>query len=154
MNPSGGWERDLKWEEEAHERMRRLGWTPDQGPLPQAFIHPTRYLWAMIGFEDISSQNAPPDKRWHISLRGPDRVPTWDELAASCHELRPGVNFVVAIPTESMWMNVHEHVLHAWETKDANLEASFRATAQMARKLKAERTVGQQATKRTPGVIT
>jgi hypothetical protein len=60
----------------------------------------------------------PGDERWHISFSGPDRVPTWNEIAEGCHELRPGVPFVLGVPPRSMWMNVHKDVLHAWESKD------------------------------------
>jgi hypothetical protein len=60
----------------------------------------------------------PGDERWHISISGPGRVPTWSEIAETCHELRPGVPFVLGVPPRSMWMNVHKDVLHALETKD------------------------------------
>ena len=70
--------------------------------------------------------------RWHLSVRWADpktdvgRVPTWEEMVKTCHELRPGVPFVVGIPPQSWWMNVHPHVLHAWETTDKYLLEQWR----------------------------
>jgi hypothetical protein len=71
----------------------------------------------------------PDDPRWHISVRGPDRVPTWDELVGAAHSLRPGVVFCVPMPPRSWWINVHEDVLHLWEIRDANLEGQWEAEA-------------------------
>lgn len=67
--------------------------------------------------------------RWHISLRGPGRVPTWEELVDVAHQLRPGVPFVLAVPPRSLWMNVHPHVLHLWETADEPLLEEWRVNA-------------------------
>jgi hypothetical protein len=43
------------------------------------------------------------------------------------HALRPGVPFVLGIPPRSWWMNIHPHVLHAWETRDWLLIDQWRA---------------------------
>jgi hypothetical protein len=80
-------------------------------------------LHALVGREPV----APGDDRWHISLSAAGRVPTWDELANAAHELRPGVAFVAGVPPRSWWINIHEHVLHLWETTDANLLAQWRS---------------------------
>jgi hypothetical protein len=92
----------------------------DAAPAPRAYEH--RGLTALVGREPVVEG----DLRWHISLRGPGRVPTWEELAASAHELRPGVVFVIGIPPRSWWVNVHPHVLHLWETSDEHLVNEFR----------------------------
>jgi hypothetical protein len=60
----------------------------------------------------------PGEVRWHVSISAEDRVPTWDEIAATLHALRPGVPFVLGIPPRSWWVNIHPYVLHAWETRD------------------------------------
>ncbi|HEX6786652.1 MAG TPA: hypothetical protein VF076_05610, partial [Acidimicrobiales bacterium] len=67
--------------------------------------------------------------RWHLSLSHEQRVPTWEEIRDACHELRPGVTFSVGIPPRSMWMNEHDHVLHAWETVDPALYEEYRTNA-------------------------
>ena len=73
---------------------------------------------------------APTDPlRWHLSLQGPGRVPTWRELAAAAHELRPGVGFVASVPPKSLWMNVHPHVLHLWECGDPALIEEWKVNA-------------------------
>jgi hypothetical protein len=69
------------------------------------------------------------DERWHLSVSAEERVPTWDEMAAACHALRPGVPFVLGVPPRSWWLNIHPYVLHAWETKDRAMLAQWRANA-------------------------
>jgi hypothetical protein len=68
----------------------------------------------------------PEDERWHLSVSGRQRVPTWDEMAMTAHELRPGVPMVLGVPPRSQWMNVNEFVLHMWETKDTGLIEQWR----------------------------
>ena len=67
--------------------------------------------------------------RWHISVSGPGRCPTWDELVKAAHELRPGVPFCMGVPPETWWLNVHPHVLHMWETNDPGLIEQWRDNA-------------------------
>lgn len=93
---------------------------------PRCYHHP-RGLTALMGREPIARD----DTRWHISVRYGDpgengRIPTWDELVATAHELRPGVAFSVGIPPRSWWLNHHPHVLHLYETRDPHLLAQFR----------------------------
>lgn len=79
------------------------------------------------------------DVRWHISLSKAEHladpschdVPTWRDLVAVVHELRPGVIFGVGIPPRNMWMNQNPNVLHAWELRDAGLENAWRASAEV-----------------------
>lgn len=80
-------------------------------------------LHALVSHEEWQ----PGELRWHVSISGPERVPTWSEVAAALHELRPGVPFVMGVPPRSWWMNVHSDVLHAWETTDALLIDQWRA---------------------------
>lgn len=68
--------------------------------------------------------------RWHISASCEDRVPNWEELVAAAHDLRPGVPFCMGVPPRSWWLNVHPHVLHLWETRDAGLVEQWRDNAQ------------------------
>ena len=82
-------------------------------------------LQALVGREPVVDD----DYRWHISISGPGRVPTWEELAATAHELRPGVPMAIGIPPRSWWMNVHPHVLHLWELRDEHLIAEWRRNA-------------------------
>lgn len=89
-------------------------------------------LTALVGREPFD--HAGEDIRWHISVRYGDpgrdgRVPTWEELVQTAHELRPGVVFVVGVPPRSWWMNVHPNVLHLHETRDELLINQYRANA-------------------------
>lgn len=99
---------------------------------PRAYQTP-KGLTALVGRENLGVYDDP-DLRWHISLRYGDRgvdgrVPSWEELVASAHELRPGVCFVVGVPPKSWWMNVHPDVLHLHETRDEALIAEYRRNA-------------------------
>lgn len=117
------WERQPKHEEAV---LRRL--PPD---YPEAAIPKVYYgyegdeevLHALISREEIAIG----DWRWHISVSAEGRVPAWEELAASGHELRPGVPFVVGVPPKSWWINVHPHVLHLYESKDQPLLDQWRS---------------------------
>jgi hypothetical protein len=120
---SGGW----KTESMPVEFLR--AWR-EQAPETEP---PTMYrkgqLTALVGREDLGDGD-----RWHISIRygDPDangRIPTWEELVAAAHELRPGVPFAIGIPPRSWWINVHPHVLHLYEIHDDALVAQWRAEA-------------------------
>lgn len=98
---------------------------------PRAYQNPNG-LTALVGREPLGTDGS--DWRWHISVRYGDpgqngRVPTWEELVASAHELRPGVVFVIGVPPRSWWMSVHPHVLHLYETRDAALIENYKANA-------------------------
>src|SRR4051812_13989326 len=91
-------------------------------------------LEAMVAREPIGpNREALEDPRWHISVRGPGRVPTWEEMVDAAHSLRPGVVFCVPVPPRTWWINVHEDVLHLWEIRDANLERQWRSEVQSSR---------------------
>ena len=90
----------------------------DEVPVPRIFQSKDK-LTVLMGREPYAKE----DWRWHLSVRYGDpgldgRIPTWEELVSTAHELRPGVPFVVGIPPRSWWMSVHPHVLHIVETKD------------------------------------
>jgi hypothetical protein len=83
---------------------------------------------ALLGREPIGNDD---EWRWHITVRhgsigSHGRIPSWEELVATAHELRPGVVFVVGIPPRSWWINAHPHVVHLWETTDAHLIEQWR----------------------------
>jgi hypothetical protein len=80
---------------------------------------------AIIALENIG--NLLPDWRWHISLKAQGSVPSWRALTLTAHTLRPGVNFVSAVPSEAHWINIHPHVLHLYQINDPGLEAQWRA---------------------------
>jgi len=82
-------------------------------------------LRALVGREPVVKG----DWRWHISLSGPGRIPTWEELVDAAHELRPGVMFAIPMPPRSYWVNVHPHVIHLWETQDEHLIAEWKRSA-------------------------
>jgi hypothetical protein len=96
---------------------------------PKAYQHPSG-LTAFVGREPLADD----DWRWHISVRHGDpgtdgRIPTWEEVVQTAHELRPGVVFVIGVPPRSWWMNVHPHVLHLHETRDEPLIQQYRDNA-------------------------
>lgn len=87
-------------------------------------------LQAMMGREPVGpDKEALEDLRWHISITGPDRVPTWGEMVEAAHSLRPGVVFCVPMPPRHWWINVHPDALHLWQIDDKNLEAQWRSEA-------------------------
>jgi hypothetical protein len=97
-------------------------------PVRPPVVHRNGRLEALVGREPVGPhQQALEDLRWHISVRAPGRVPTWPELVDAAHSLRPGVVFCVPMPPRTWWLNVHEHVLHLWETRDPNLERQWRS---------------------------
>lgn len=70
------------------------------------------------------------EPRWHISVAGEHTVPMWDTLVSVGHQLRPGVCFVIGVPPESWWINIHPNVLHLYETRDLPLENQWRIERQ------------------------
>jgi hypothetical protein len=114
-----GWKRDAEWK-------RTIQSTIPAGVGPQGDFECwlRGKLAAIVSRDDIAHGGG--DVRWHISLQHKDRVPTWEELSRAGHDLRPGVTFVIGVPPRSWWLNVHEHVLHLWQTKDENLEDQWR----------------------------
>lgn len=100
---------------------------PDWAPRPQVY-RGSHGLQCFIAREQMGGLETGP-LRWHISVRGPDRIPSWEEMVEVAHELRPGVPFVISVPPRSLWMNVHPHVLHLHETGDEALIEEWRANA-------------------------
>jgi hypothetical protein len=84
---------------------------------------------AMVSRDPIDPHDEGNEFRWHISVSGEDATPRWSHLVAVVHHLRPSVFFVVGVPPRSMWMSVHPHCLHCWESRDAGLEEQFRFEA-------------------------
>ena len=97
----------------------------EESPPPR--MHERAGIRALVGREHWKADGT---LRWHISVSGPGRVPTWEELVRAAHELRPGVPFCMGVPPQTWWMNVHPHVLHMWETTDAGLIEEWRMNAQ------------------------
>jgi hypothetical protein len=109
-----GWKPDATWQSD----MDKLPW---QGEKPTCWRK--GLLAAVVSRDEIE----PGDHRWHVSIQHRDRVPTWEEMSASLHELRPGVAFALGVPPRSWWINVHPNVLHGWELRDGALIAQWRA---------------------------
>lgn len=94
--------------------------------LPWQGERPTGWRRGLLSAIVSRDEIAPSDLRWHVSVAHRDRVPSWEELSRSVHELRPGICFAVGIPPRSWWINVHEHVLHAYEMRDGALIDQWR----------------------------
>ncbi len=110
--------RNFAGERDTHAQLLKAGW-PDWNPMPLVYVTAGHEFVALVGSERCGGPKSA--LRWHISLRGPGRVPTWDELVDAAHQLQPGVMFVVAVPPRSLWMNMDPNVLHLWETNDRAL---------------------------------
>jgi hypothetical protein len=116
----------MSWQQVAMPEGFNRAWRKANGddpPPPRAFEHGG--CCALVGREPVVAG----DYRWHISVSGPGRVPSWEELAAAAHALRPGVPMAVGIPPRSWWVNVHPHTLHLWELRDEHLIAEWRRNA-------------------------
>jgi hypothetical protein len=122
MAERNGWQREHQWEADAVEAWKQAG---HAGPYPQAFTKGP--LAALVSRDAILGAEHP---RWHVSVQHQNRVPNWDELVATAHELRPGVCFVIGVPPRSFWINVHPHVLHLYEVDDEPLTRQWMAERQ------------------------
>jgi hypothetical protein len=121
VQPGAGWTRVAQVEGFEKAWRARMG---DDSPPPVAWQRgPIRALVGREVWRDGTT-------RWHISVSGPGRVPTWDELVEAAHALRPGVPFTMGVPPRSWWMNVHPHVLHMWESRDRGLIDEWQTNAQ------------------------
>jgi hypothetical protein len=119
------WQRDYAHEQAIRQAvMVGAGMGADDewpGEAPKAYRK--GLLNALVSRDEIARG----DLRWHVSLTGPGRCPTWEELVAAGHGLRPGIVFVIGLPPKSWWINVHPDCLHLYETKDEALIAQWRA---------------------------
>lgn len=56
---------------------------------------------------------------WHVSVSGPGRYPTWDEIADVRYELIPDdVTMAMLLPPEADYVNANEFCLHLWQIDD------------------------------------
>jgi hypothetical protein len=101
---------------------------------------PIRIYWArykgedytvIVGRENIARDRDIPDRRWHVSVGGRGALPSWQAFVAIVHEVRPGVVFCLPMPPPSQWINIAEHVLHAWEIADQPLADQWRIEGQL-----------------------
>ena len=99
--------------------------------VPPPLAYSKGDLHALVGREPVGlNQASMEDLRWHISVSGVRRLPTWEEMVDAAHSLRPGVMFCIPMPPSSMWLNVHETTLHLWQIVDPNLETQWREERQ------------------------
>jgi hypothetical protein len=116
--------RNAEHEQAIRELYESRGMPPESVPVVHyGYDGETERLHVLTSREEW----APGDERWHLSISAPERVPTWNEITEAIHALRPGVPMVLGVPPRSWWMNLHPYVLHAWECKDWNLIAEWRA---------------------------
>lgn len=114
---------------EIRDVTRSLAITPLAGSDAKRFLVKIddREYSVIVTRDDIATDARVPDLRWHVSVAGDVDVPAWAHLAAIGHRLRPGVVFVLGVPPKSWWINIHEHCLHLWETKDEFLIDCWRS---------------------------
>jgi hypothetical protein len=111
-----------KWVQVTMPAEFNTWWRKEYPTVPAPIAHESGPLRAFVGREPVAEG----DHRWHISVARGDRLPTWDEIVISAHDLRPGVPFAVPVPPRSWWVNVHRFVLHMWEVKDPHLVNMWR----------------------------
>lgn len=119
------WVRNHEHEHAVTKAWREMGAEFD-GQVFYGYRGDVELLHAIVTRDNIGSAGLP-DERWHISVSGNGRVPTWAEIAEAGHALRPGVVFVIGVPPKSWWINIHPDVLHLHETKDLRLVDQWRA---------------------------
>lgn len=83
-------------------------------------------LHAVLTRDPLYDTHGMLDPRWHLSVSAQRSVPKWNDLAAACHELRPGVPFVIGVPPRNQWINVNDRVLHCLEIRDQTLLDQWR----------------------------
>lgn len=106
-------------------RKTWASWHPGAGSVE---VYRLRDMTAIMAREPCGGLASSP-MRWHISVAGTQDVPSWREMVACAHQLRPGVVFVIGVPPRSWWMNCHPHTLHLWQTGDLPLIQEFQANA-------------------------
>ncbi len=115
---------EAQWSEVTPPEVWTEAWNRvHPGVIPPKHFRLGEALLAIVGREPTGPDHL---DRWHISVSTPHRIPNWDEMVFTAHSLRHGVPFVMGVPPRSWWMNIHPHVLHMWETFDANLIAEWR----------------------------
>lgn len=66
------------------------------------------------------------ERRWHLSVSHPFRLPTWDEINAARDACIPADAWLCQpMPPKEFWVNLHPHVLHLWQVKDRELIAQW-----------------------------
>lgn len=56
---------------------------------------------------------------WHISISGPNRYPTWDEVSHARYTLIPDdINMAMMLPKKQDYVNVHDYCFHLWQMPD------------------------------------
>ena len=57
--------------------------------------------------------------RLHLSISHQDRYPKWDEIKeARDYFLPPGKIFIMALPPEKYYVNLHKNCFHLWELSE------------------------------------
>ncbi len=53
---------------------------------------------------------------WHMSISHPKRYPKWDEIAKARYDLLPTDRvFVMVLPPQEQYVNLHDNCFHLWE---------------------------------------
>lgn len=64
----------------------------------------------------------------HVSVSAVNRTPTWEEMHSVKKLFWPSHEVVMQLhPAESEYVNIHEHVLHLWRPKNADIPTPPRA---------------------------
>jgi hypothetical protein len=92
---------------------------PIEIPLPPIIVpcvEPGARAYAANHLRAIVGRSA---AGWHMSVSHPGRYPTWDEIAHLRYELLPAdKTFVMVLPPEDEYVNIHPFTFHLWEAKD------------------------------------
>lgn len=91
------------------------GWQVDPfGPDGYRYVNREQRIVVIATRADHGGQE------WlHVSVSCPDRVPSWDELAAIKElVIGPDRHAYQVFPPRAQWISIHEHCLHLWARWD------------------------------------
>jgi hypothetical protein len=75
----------------------------------------------MVGHEGIEK-----DRRWHLSISHPDRLPEWEEIKQARYDLlNRSMDFAMILPREGDYINLHNFCMHIWEIKEGEMDVAI-----------------------------
>ncbi|HYG67160.1 MAG TPA: hypothetical protein VD838_05850 [Anaeromyxobacteraceae bacterium] len=91
-------------------------------------------LKAIRAFEPLELGRG--ERRWHLSISHPTRLPLWDEIRAVRDALLPAdVVLCIPHPPRAWWLSLHPFCLHLWQVNDPQLEAQWRMDGERAQQM-------------------
>lgn len=61
--------------------------------------------------------------RWHLSITGPDRLPTWDEVAEARYRILPAeITAAMILPPKDLYVNIHPNCFQLVEVAERQVD--------------------------------